>query len=319
MKKWVLILLLLVWSLYLMDVTWTKNDAILDNLQLKSDSIMNMNDLARKAIAESIREQQIIWGPHSQKLLDTVTRMDIIEKKSNMSTVEEIVPRVIPGVVHVMCPEWQGSGFVVGPRLIATARHIVEGVTDFEITTYDGHRLRAARAISFKNRDVGFIWIDDLRCVSEVGRELECAKVKHEVKLHVLELGSIKECNLGQNVFAIGSPYGKINFNHLSSGIISALDRSWDMLGEDYGWEIGWITTVAGHPGNSGCPIFTLDGRVRGVLVGGFSPVLVMAMPVDLFKDRLDEVTLMFGMDQFRKEKSIPQTVEDWSYTSKGN
>ena len=235
------------------------------------------------------------------------------------STIENIAPKVIPGVVHVMCPRWQGSGFVVGPRLIATARHIVEGVADFTITTHDGHKLRATRAISFKNRDVGFIWIDDLRCVPEVGRELECSKVKHEVELQVLELGSIKECNLGQPVFAIGSPFGKVNFNHLSSGIISALDRSWDKLGEDYGWEVGWITTVAGHRGNSGCPIFTLDGRVRGILVGGFSPVLVIAMPVDLFKNRLDEVTLMFGMDQLRKEKPIPQITEYWSYTSKGN
>lgn len=218
-------------------------------------------------------------------------------------TVENTAPKVIPGVVHVMCPEWQGSGFVVGPRLIVTARHVVEGVTDFTITTHNGHKLHATRAISFKNRDVGFIWIDDLKCVSEVERELECSKVKHEVTLQVLELGSIKECSLGQPIFAIGSPYGKVNFNHLSSGIISALDRNWDELGEDYGWEIGWTTTVAGHPGNSGCPILTLDGRVRGVLVGGFSPVLVLAMPVDLFLDHLDEVTLMFEMDNYKREQ----------------
>lgn len=223
--------------------------------------------------------------------------------EANVPTIENMAPKVIPGVVHVMCPQWQGSGFVVRPRLIATARHIIEGVTDFTITTHDGHKVRATRAISFKNRDVGFIWVDDLRCVAEVEKELECAKVKHEVKLQELELGSIKDCALGQPVFAIGSPFGKVNFNHLSSGIISAIDRSWDELGEDYGWKIGWTTTVAGHPGNSGCPVFTLDGRVRGVLVGGFSPVLVIAMPADLFLDHLDEITTMFEMDKFRKEQ----------------
>lgn len=246
-------------------------------------------------------------------------KISVVSQPQNMTTTGLIAPRVMPGVVHIMCPEWQGSGFVIGPRLIATARHVVEGVTNFEITTNDGHKLRASRAISFKNRDVGFIWIDDLRCVSEVERELECTKVKHEVKLCVLELGSIKECNLGQDVFAIGSPFGKVNFNHLSTGIISTLDRSWDELGEDYGWEIGWTTTVAGHPGNSGCPIFTLDGRVRGILVGGFSPVLIIAMPVDLFIDNMDEIVMTFEMDKFKKETHDPRTMEELSYTSKGN
>lgn len=220
----------------------------------------------------------------------------------NVPTVEKIASKVIPGVVHIMCPQWQGSGFVVGPRLIATARHVVEGVTDFVLTTNDGHKIHATRAISFKEHDVGFIWIDDLHCLSEKERELECAKVNHEVKLFVLELAPIKECRIGQTVFAVGSPYGKPNFNFLSSGIVSSLNPEWEEKGGEYGWEVGWTTTTVGHPGNSGCPIFSLDGKVRGVLVGGFSPVLVLAMPVDLFKDRLAEIELMFKMERLRFE-----------------
>ena len=230
---------------------------------------------------------------------------------TNLNTVEEMAPKVIPGVVHIMCPEWQGSGFIIGPRLIATARHVVEGVSDFTITTYDGHKLHATRAISFKKHDVGFIWLDDLKCVSEVDKEIECAKVKHEVKLHVLELGSIKDCRLGQEVFAIGSPFGKINFNFLSSGNISSLNPEWEKDGEQYGWSVGWTTTVVGHPGNSGCPIFSLDGKVRGILVGGFSPVLIMAMPSDLFLEEMGVIKARFDLDKFQDEVPEDACVDE--------
>ena len=325
----VLILIIIVWPTYLYINVVDQNKVALNNFRVNKtvplhNRLNRIVDIRISGIETELDQynKKINYG--LGQIQDLYTRTSTLSNTSKqsvevvVSTIEIIAPKVIPSVVHVMCPEWQGSGFVVGPRLIATARHVVEGVTDFVITTHDGHKLRVTRAISFKNRDVGFIWIDDLRCVSEVENELECSKIKHEVKLQVLELGSIKECNLGQPVFAIGSPYGKVNFNHLSSGIVSSLDRSWDELGEDYGWEIGWTTTVAGHLGNSGCPVFTLDGRVRGILVGGFSPVLVIAMPVDLFLDHLDEVTLLFEMDQFRKEKAISQIIE-WSYTSKGN
>ena len=193
----------------------------------------------------------------------------------------------IKSVVHVECPEWQGSGFVVDKHIIATARHVIEDVEDFTITSYDGKKYKATKAISDKKHDIGFIWIEE---------ELP----------NVVELGSIKGCELGQDIYAIGSPYGKINFNSLTKGIISGLDRNLDFTdwnGNKYGWEVSFTTDAAGHPGNSGCPIFTLDGKVRGILVGGFSPVLVICMPVDLFIEDLEEIKLMFLMDKYQFEE----------------
>jgi len=201
------------------------------------------------------------------------------------------VQESLKGVVHIMCPQWQGSGFVIGPRLIMTARHVVEGVGDFEITTHDGHKLYATRAISDKEHDVAFIWVDNL----------------DGVKLHPLKIGSIKNCKLGQSVYVIGSPYGKINFNSLTTGIISGVDRDWSSLGDHYGWEVAFTIDSAGHPGNSGCPVFTMDGTVRGILVGGFSPVLISVMPCDLFISDLEEIELMFVQDKYRKEKAVTE------------
>ena len=218
----------------------------------------------------------------------------------------DLVQTSLKGVVHVMCPQWQGSGFVAGPHLIVTARHCVDGVEDFLITTNDGHQVRATRAISDKEHDVAFIWVDDLTCVAE-----ERGWKAHECTLTPLPLGPIKDCVLGQSMYVIGSPHGKINFNSLTTGIISGVDVDWSPLGDDYGWEVAFTTDAAGHPGNSGCPVFTTDGIVRGILVGGFSPVLISVMPCDLFLADLDSIRLMFTQDRYRREVKQVQT-EEW-------
>lgn len=229
----------------------------------------------------------------------------------------DLVQTSLKGVVHLQAPFSQSSGFVAGPRLIVTARHCVEGVEDFVLTTHNGHQVQATRAISDKEHDVAFIWIDDLECVAKdcdvvgcVGGTEERTFVlgEHDVVLTPLDLGSIKDCMLGQSVYVIGSPYGKVNFNSLTTGIISGVDRDW---GDDYGWNVAFTVDSAGHPGNSGCPVFTMDGTVRGILVGGFSPVLISVMPCDLFLADLDSIQLIFAQDRYEREET-PAYSSDW-------
>ena len=215
------------------------------------------------------------------------------------------------GVVLIQTPSQQGSGFAISERLIVTAGHCVEGKEDFTITTHDGHKIKATRAISDKEHDVAFIRVDDLTCVEGDRDGITCSKTEHEVKLNPLTLGSIEDCRLGQNVYVIGSPHGKLNFNSLTTGIISGVNRDWSPLGADYGWEVAFTVDSAGHPGNSGCPVFTMDGAVRGILVGGFSPVLVSVMPCDLFLGDLDSIRLMFAQDRYEREEAESQNG-DW-------
>jgi S1-C subfamily serine protease len=235
------------------------------------------------------------------------------QRKEELTTFTDRVQSSIKGVVHIQAPSWQGSGFVVGPRLIVTARHCVEGAESFTITTSDGHVLHATRAISDKEHDVASIWIDDLECIATEDAHMIPRGGKHKVMLNPLPLGSIKDCVLGQNVYVIGSPFGKINFNSLTTGVISGVDRDWSPLGEHYGWKVAFTVDSAGHPGNSGCPVFSIDGVVRGVLVGGYSPVLISVMPCDLFLDSLDTIRLMFAQDRYRHETE-PEWTDDPYY-----
>ena len=215
------------------------------------------------------------------------------------------VQESLKGVVYIECPGRQGSGFVIAPDMIQTARHCVEGVEDFLIITSEEHKLQATRAISDKEHDTATIKIDDHECVN---RDLD-HKVKyggkHDVALTPLNIGPIKDVKLGQSVYVIGSPYGKINFNSLTTGIISGVNRDWNSLGDGYGWGVAFTTTSPGAPGNSGGPVFTLDGVVRGILVGGFSPVLISVMPCDLFLADLDPIRLMFTTDRYRREEVV--------------
>ena len=226
---------------------------------------------------------QVITGKHERK----IDYNNTVVSEPNFT---DVVAESIKSVVHIKCPNWQGSGFIIDEHIICTARHVVEGVEDFEITFNDGKKIKAVRAISDKEHDVGFIWVNE--------------KIPDRL---IAKIGSIKSCKLGQDIFIIGSPYGDINFNSVSKGIISGLNRNWEGInrrtGENYGWEIAFTSDSAAHPGNSGGAVFTTDGVVRGILVGGYSPVLNCSMPCDLFLSDIENIKLMFTMDRFEIER----------------
>jgi S1-C subfamily serine protease len=215
------------------------------------------------------------------------------------------IQRVLPSTVHIMADRWQGSGVAITKDIIVTARHVIDG-SNYTITLNNGCQVKGVQAVSHKDYDIGFIKIDN-ECIS-----LQCEKhkhlkrwavhSKHTIKMVPAKFGSIEDCVLGQAVFIIGSPFGRINFNNVTLGIISGLNKNWEGLsryGEPYGWEVAFTSDSGAHPGNSGGPIYSMDGVVRGLLVGGFSPVLNCSMPSDLFMDDINEIKLMFAMNKY--------------------
>lgn len=210
------------------------------------------------------------------------SRIDAIEIQK-VEELPDVIDRVMPSVVHIYHEDgqWQGSGVAIAPDIIVTARHVVEGGSNFTITLYDGTEVKAHKAISSVDYDIGFIKLD-------------------KPMLHVAKFGNIAGCRLGQSVFTIGSPFGKENFNRVTSGIISGLNLN---LGEHYGWEVVFSTDASGHPGNSGCPVFTLDGIVRGILVAGRSSTLVYCVPVDVFAADGATIRMMFAQERYRIEE----------------
>jgi serine protease Do len=118
----------------------------------------------------------------------------------------------------------------------------------------------------------------------------DVALIKIEAKdLPVVKIGHAADVKVGQWVVAMGSPFGFEN--SVTAGIVSAKSRS--LPGGGY---VPFIQTdVAVNPGNSGGPLFDLDGNVVGInsqiysQTGGYMG-LSFAIPIDValhVKDQL--------------------------------
>lgn len=165
-----------------------------------------------------------------------------------MSDLPALIKKAAPSVVYVSEPgQWSGSGVIVGPSIVLTARHIVQYAEDLEIETVDGNVYKAISWIEDKENDCGLIFFDPRIKFTNIAR-----------------FADSDELQVGQSVFSMGSPFGKQLFNTATFGIISGLNRQIRYFGI-----CNLITSdAAANPGNSGGPIFNMQGKVIGILVG---------------------------------------------------
>lgn len=134
-----------------------------------------------------------------------------------------------------------GSGFVLSEDgYLVTNAHVIENASEISVGFPDGREFDAEIVGTDDRTDVALLKID-------------------ATGLPVLELGDSDRLKVGQWVLAIGSPFG---FEYTATqGIVSALSRS--LPSENY---VPFIQTdVAVNPGNSGGPLFDLEGNVIGV------------------------------------------------------
>lgn len=156
-----------------------------------------------------------------------------------------------------------GSGFIVSPDgYILTNAHVVDGANVVTVKLTDKREFRAKVVGSDKQSDVAVLKID-------------------ASKLPVVKIGDPAQSKVGQWVVAIGSPYGFDNT--VTSGIISAKSRA---LPDESNYTPFIQTDVPVNPGNSGGPLFNLNGDVIGInsmiysRTGGFQG-LSFAIPID--------------------------------------
>jgi putative serine protease PepD len=140
-----------------------------------------------------------------------------------------------------------GSGFVVSSDgKIVTNEHVVDGATQVTVKIGANGKEQQATVLG-----------------ADASKDLAVLKVDPgTTKLHALSFGDSRSVQVGDEVFAIGNPYG---LDHtLTSGIVSALNR--DLQAPDGSPITGAIQTDAAlNPGNSGGPLLDAGGKVIGV------------------------------------------------------
>jgi serine protease Do len=142
-----------------------------------------------------------------------------------------------------------GSGFIVDASgLIVTNNHVVEGADTIQVHMQDGTIMKAELVGRDPKTDVAVI------------------RVKPDKPLPAVEFGDSDKARIGEWVIAIGNPFGL--GGSVSLGIISARNR--DINSGPYDDYIQ--TDAAINKGNSGGPLFDLDGKVVGINSAIFSP-----------------------------------------------
>jgi Do/DeqQ family serine protease len=165
-----------------------------------------------------------------------------------------------------------GSGVIVSPSgYILTNNHVIEGADEIEVSLNDSRKARAKVIGTDPETDLAILKID-----------LD--------KLPVIVLGSSESLEIGDQVLAIGNPFGV--GQTVTSGIISALGRN--QLGINV-FENFIQTDAAINPGNSGGALVDTQGRLLGINTAIFSRSggslgIGFAIPVSTARQVLDSI-----------------------------
>lgn len=156
-----------------------------------------------------------------------------------------------------------GSGFVIDPSgILVTNNHVIEGADEITANFNDGTKLTAELVGRDEKTDLAVI------------------RVTPEKPLTALKFGSSERLRVGDWVMAIGNPFGL--GGTVTVGIVSARNR--DINSGPYD---NFIQTDASiNRGNSGGPLFNMEGEVIGINTAIISPTggsigIGFAVPAD--------------------------------------
>ena len=153
-----------------------------------------------------------------------------------------------PGQNGPQRSEALGSGFVVSEDgYIVTNNHVIEGADQIEIEFFSGERLKAKLVGTDPKTDIALL------------------KVESDKPLEFVTFGNSDLMRVGDWVMAMGNPLGQ-GFS-VSAGIVSARGRQLSGSYDDF-----IQTDAAINRGNSGGPLFNMDGQVVGVNTAILSP-----------------------------------------------
>lgn len=215
-------------------------------------AIWGVTGLTPQQLSES-NPKAIVDQVDTKKSIDDAQAVTIDYKGSEptVAIAEQVGPAVV-GITNKanyygfnsMVEQGSGSGVIIDKAgYIVTNTHVVEGAKEVEVTLNDGRNVSA--------KIVG------------VDSKTDLAVLKIEAdKLVVAPLGDSNKIKVGELAIAIGNPLGEKFAGSVTTGVISALNRS-ILIGEKTMQVIQ--TDAAINPGNSGGALVNAKGQVVGI------------------------------------------------------
>jgi S1-C subfamily serine protease len=203
-------------------------------------------------------------------------------EENNIAVYHRVEPSVVNVTSHLVTfdffygavpEEGQGSGVIIDSNGdILTNYHVVQGAQQLEVTLSDKRQFKAAV--------VGTDEVDDIAVIQIRASNLQPAT-----------LGDSKNLEVGQEVYAIGNPFGLSG--SMTRGIISSLRPVRGPSGHNM--EEAIQTDAAINPGNSGGPLLDSHGNVIGINTFILSQVgqsagIGFAIPINVAKAVLGDL-----------------------------
>jgi serine protease Do len=193
--------------------------------------------------------------------------LDIIEKVSksvvNISTIK-LVHNMFYQAVPVA---GMGSGTIIDEEgLILTNNHVVGGAEKIGVTLWNNEVLEGTIE--------GACAVHDIAVMKVNGKNFQGA-----------ELGDSDKLRVGQRVYAIGNPFGLAGGPSVTSGVVSAINRT---IESERGLIENLVQTDASiNPGNSGGPLVDLEGKVVAIntAIIPFAQGIGFAIPINSAKN----------------------------------
>jgi serine protease Do len=202
---------------------------------------------------------------------DTV---DLIEKASQ-SVVNVNTVRVFRDLFYRVVPvQGMGSGFIIDEGgYVLTNNHVIAGAREIAVTLSDGRVFQGRLEGTCRSADVAVIKIEGENLTS-------------------VALGDSDKLRVGQRVFAIGNPFGLVGGPTVTSGVISAVNRT---IHSERGAFEGLVQTDAAiNPGNSGGPLIDIEGKVVAIntAIIPFAQGIGFAIPINAAKACMNDILL---------------------------
>ncbi|HEX5470748.1 MAG TPA: trypsin-like peptidase domain-containing protein [Lacipirellulaceae bacterium] len=198
-----------------------------------------------------------------------------------------VAKRMEPSVVSIVRPsgrvaghdiEGQGSGVIVDKAgYIVTNYHVVEGIDSVQV------RLSDRRTV-----DAAVVGTDSLTDIAVLKIDLD--------NLIAAEWGDSDKLEVGDLVWAIGSPYGLERT--LTFGIVSAKSRHGANVSP---YQEYLQTDAAVNPGNSGGPLVNIEGQIVGINAAIFGPAyqgISFSIPSALAREKYEQLRAKGHVDR---------------------